>query len=147
MTVRPDPKRLTPGVLDGAARHAFKYGACGALAIALHDATGWPVVAITAAHNAFKGKAGGGSALHWAVRRPDGKTVDVDGAHDQEDLVEEYASDADGGQAAYGLSTRADVEEWYVECQGEPIPVSLAATFVDAVIEKQAEAEPSAPRP
>lgn len=134
--MRPLALNLTPGVLDGYAMSAFKRGACGALAIALHDATGWPVVAITDAHNVFDGKAGGGSALHWAVLRPDGKVVDVDGAHDPEDLVEEYHAEADDEEAAMGRSTRADVVEWYIEAQGEPVPVTLAATFVEAVIAK-----------
>lgn len=121
-------------MLDGAARSAFLFGACGALAIALHDATGWPIVAITDAHNVEDGRAGGGSALHWAVRRPDGKLVDVAGAHEPEALVRAYRAYADDGEAAVGLSTRADAVEWYVEAQGEPVPLSLAATFVDAVL-------------
>lgn len=132
-----DPNKLTPGVLDGFALRAFKYGACGALALALHDATGWPVVAITDNHNVVEdGTAGGGSALHWTVRRPDGMLIDVDGAHTPESLVAEYEGEADNGEAAAGMSTREDVVEWYVESQGEPIPVSLAATFVDVVLAK-----------
>jgi hypothetical protein len=132
-----DATKLTPGVLDNYALRAFKYGACGALAIALHDVKGWPVVAITDSHNVFEdGTAGGGSALHWAVQRPDGMLVDVDGAHTAEELVEEYGGEADDGMAAAGLSTREDVVEWYVNCQGEPIPVSLARTFVEAVVAK-----------
>jgi hypothetical protein len=132
-----DASKLTPGLLDGYALRAFKHGACGALAIALHDATGWPIVAITDHCNVFEdGTAGGGSALHWTVQRPDGMLIDVDGAHTPESLVSEYNGEADDGEAAVGRSTRADVVEWYVECQGEPIPVSLAKTFVDAVLAK-----------
>lgn len=132
-----DPSNLTPGVLDGYALRAFKYGACGALALAIHDATGWPVMAITDHHNVFEdGTAGGGSALHWVVRRPDGMLVDVDGAHLAGDLVEQYHDEADDHVAAVGRSTREDVVEWYIENQGEPIPVSLAAKFVDVVLEK-----------
>ena len=134
-----DPSRLTPGVLDGAARHTFKYGACGALAIALHQATGWPIVAITDHHNVENGQVGGGSALHWAVRRPDGRLIDIDGPHNEEDLVNEYHGEADDGQAAAGQSSLEDVTEWYIECQGEPVPVSLAATFVDSVLSQDAD--------
>jgi hypothetical protein len=139
-----DPANLTPGVIDGYAERAFKYGACGALAIALHDATGWPVVAITDSHNVEDGRAGGGSALHWTVKHPSGKLLDIDGLHDPADLVSEYAGEADNGEAAAGVSSRADVVEWYVESQGEPIPVSLANTFVDAVL---ALARRPAPKP
>lgn len=139
-----DPDKLTPGLIDGYAQRAFKYGACGAMAIALHDATGWPVVAITDAHNVEHGQAGGGSALHWTVRHPSGKLLDIDGLHDARDLVAEYDGEADDSSAAAGVSSRADVVEWYVESQGEPIPISLAATFVDAVL---ALAKPPAPKP
>lgn len=132
---QPDPSKLTPGVLDGYAKRAFKYGACGALAIALHDATGWPIVAITDSHNVYDGEAGGGSALHWTVRTPEGLLLDVDGAHTADDRVAAYEGDADDGQAAAGTSTRADAWEWYGECQGAPISIALAGTFVDAVLQ------------
>lgn len=131
---QPDPNNLTPGVLDGYAKRAFKYGACGALAIALHDATGWPIVAITDAHNVYGEDAGGGSALHWTVRTPEGLLLDVDGLHTTEELVSEYEGDADEGQAAAGTSSRADAWEWYGECQGAPVPLSLARTFVAPVL-------------
>jgi len=130
-----DPKKLTPGSIDGAAKHAFSTGACSSLAIAIHDATGWPIVAITDHHNVFdNGRAGGGSALHWTVRRPDGRLVDIDGAHDAKDLVERYHGDADDGEAKDGVSTRADCLEWQNEGAGSVISVTLAATFVAAVL-------------
>jgi hypothetical protein len=136
-----DPFALTPGVIDNAARHAFKYGACGALAIALHDATGWPIVAVTDAENVHDGQAGGGSAMHWAVRRPDGKIIDIIGANEPDDLIAEYNFDADDGKAAIGLSTRAEVVDWYCDCQGEPVSLKLAATFVAPVL-AQAQSHP-----
>lgn len=142
--MQPDPSKLTAGVLDEYARGAFKLGACGALAIAMHDELGWPIVAITDAHNVFEdGTAGGGSAMHWVVRAPDGKLVDIDGAHDEDDLVEEYMYDADDEEAAAGLSSRADCVEWYVESQGEPVPVSLARSFVAAVLDNAGYGPPS----
>lgn len=125
---------LTPGVLDGYALHAFKVGACGALAIALHEEMGWPIYAVTDAHNVEDGVAGGGSALHWVVKRPDGLFIDVDGAHTRDALVAEYDGEADEGGCAIGKSTRADCWEWYGEAQGEPIPVAFAKSFVDAVV-------------
>lgn len=142
--MQPDPSKLAPGVLDEYARGAFKYGACGALAIAMHDALGWPIVAITDAHNVFEdGQAGGGSALHWTVRAPDGKLVDVDGAHAEDDLVDEYMFDADDEEAAAGISCRADCAEWYVESQGQPVPIDLARTFVEAVLDNAGYGPPS----
>lgn len=126
---------LTPGVLDGAAEHVFTLGGCDALAIALHDATGWPIVAITDHHNVHGDRAGGGSALHWTVRHPSGRLLDVDGLHDADDLVERYHGDADDGQAAWGTSSRADAEEWWDEA-GRKVSIGMAETFVDAVITK-----------
>lgn len=120
---KPDPSKLTPGVLDGYAKRAFKYGACGALAIA------------TDSHNIYDGEAGGGSALHWTVRTPEGLLLDVDGVHSAEDLVSEYEGEADDGKAAAGTSTRADAWEWYGECQGAPVSIALARTFVEAVLQ------------
>jgi len=132
--MQPSPDNLTPGVIDGYARRAFKYGGCGGLAIALHDAMGWPIMAVTDSHNIYGEMAGGGSALHWAVLHPCGELLDIDGLHSPEDLIAEYEGDADNGEAGVGRSTRADAWEWYGESQGEPIPISLAATFVPATL-------------
>lgn len=60
---------LTSGVIDGSAQAAFKYGGCGALAIALHEATGWPLVAVTDHHNVMDGEACMGSAMHWILEK------------------------------------------------------------------------------
>ncbi len=124
---------LTAGVLDGAAERAFTFGGCDALAIALHDATGWPLVAITDHHNVHGGRAGGGSAMHWTVMHPSGRLLDVDGLHDPAELVERYDGYADDGQAAWGISSRADAEEWWNEA-GRKVSIGMAATFVDAVL-------------
>ncbi len=98
----------------------------------MHDSTGWPIVAITDSHNVFEdGYAGGGSAMHWTVRGPHGRLIHIDGAHRTEDLVREY-----DGKAAAGISTRADAVEWYVEAQGEPVPIELAKTFVASVLKR-----------
>jgi len=130
-----NPDLLTPGVLDAPAIEAFSRGACGALALAIHRSTNWPIVAITDHQNVFEdGKAGGGSALHWVVQRPDGLLIDVNGAHLINDLIEAYDGDADDGIAAAGISTEADIVEWYINNQDEPIPIDLADTFVDAVL-------------
>jgi hypothetical protein len=138
--------RLTPGLIDGAAEHAFSTGACAALAYVLHEATGWKIVGITDGHNVHDGKLGGGSSLHWGVMRPDGKFVDIDGVHEIDDIVEKYMYDADDEEAAWGVGTRADIQEWYVESQGAPISFQLARTFVDPVLERIREAE-SQPNP
>lgn len=133
--MQPDPQKLTPGVIDEYAKRAFLYGACGGLAIALHDHTGWPIVAITDQHNIFGDKAGGGSALHWTVRHPDGQLLDIRGLHDPQDLIAEFEGEADDGEAGAGTSTREDAWEWYVEAQGAPIPLSLAESYVTPLLQ------------
>jgi hypothetical protein len=128
--------RLTPGIIDGAAEHAFSTGACAALAYAMHEATGWTIIGISDAHNVHDGRLGGGSSLHWGVMRPDGKFIDIDGVHEIEDIVERYMYDADDEEAAWGKGTPADINEWYVENQGAPISLSLARTFVDPLLNR-----------
>jgi hypothetical protein len=128
---------LTAGVLDPSAEGAFMSGACGALALALHEVTRWPLVALTDAHNVDDGRVGGGSCLHYGVRRPtDGAFIDVRGAHSDDDILAEFGDEADDGEALIGLTTEADVRDWYVEAQGEPVPLELARTFVDPVLER-----------
>jgi hypothetical protein len=138
--------RLTPGVIDGAAEHAFSTGACAALAYVMNEATGWKIIGITDSHNVHDGKLGGGSSMHWGVMRPDGKFVDIDGVHEMDDVVEKYMYDADDEEAAWGIGTKADIQEWYVDSQGAPISFQLARTFVDPVLERIREAE-SQPNP
>lgn len=124
---------LTPGVLDGSALGAFKLGDCDILAVALHDATGWPIVAVTDAHNVCEGVACMGSKMHWMVRHPSGRLLDVDGLHDEQDVIDEYAFDADDGEAAVGASTREEALEEY-EQKGGLVPLTLARTFVAPVL-------------
>lgn len=142
-----DSFRLTPGVLDGSAEHAFKYGACGALAIAIHDELGWPIVAVTDGHNVYHGKAGGGSAMHWLVRTPEGQLLDVDGFQSEEDLLDEYQYEADDEEAAIGTSTRADCWEWYGESQGAPVSIDLAKTLIEPVLARAGYDLAKPPRP
>lgn len=129
--------QLTGGVIDAAAEDVFLHGGCAALAIALHDTTGWPLVAITDADNCHDGHIGlGGSAMHWTVRHPSGRLLDILGLHDQNTLVERYHRHADGGQAAAALASRGYCLEEYLDARGEPVPIRLAATFVTPLLER-----------
>lgn len=128
---------MTPGlIIDGAAEHAFSPGACAALVYALREVTGWIIIGITDAHNVHDGKLGGGSFLHRGVLRPDGKFIDIDGAHEVDDVVERYIYDADDEEAGWGKGTPADINHWYVENQGAPISLSLVRTFVEPLPER-----------
>jgi hypothetical protein len=131
----PSPDNLTPGVLDGYAKRAFTYGACAALALAFHDRFAWPLIAVTDAHNIHADHAGAGSALHYMVRHPSGKLLDVDGFHTDDEIIERYEGDADDGEAGIGITTRDDVCDYYIDAQGEPVSLELAATYTDAVLD------------
>jgi len=134
---------LTPGQIDARARTIFRYGGCSALAIALHDATRWPILAVTDSHNVDEGRTGGGSALHWGVRHPSGMFLDIEGLHRDEDLIEEYEGEADDGEAAVGIAARADAMEWYGNgTVSSTISLALAGTFVAPLFEIVASDKP-----
>jgi hypothetical protein len=68
-------------------------GCCHDFALALHRRTGWPLVvvwkqpvidAFTICHKP--------SLLHVALRAPDGRAVDIEGAHDVDAMVASYAA-------------------------------------------------------
>lgn len=126
---------LKPGVIDGYARRVFTAGACGAIALALHDRFGWPLIAITEADNVHEGIAGGGSSVHYMVRVPDGRLLDILGLHTDEEALEEWGGHTDDGEGAIGVSAREDVWEWYGLNQGEPVPIELAASFAEPLVE------------
>ncbi|MFD9868539.1 hypothetical protein ACFXI8_27220 [Streptomyces niveus] len=103
---------------------AFKYGGCGSLALALHDATGWPIVAAVADD---------GLELHYAVTLPDGRLVDITGAHSEDDMLLEYEFHADGG-----AMTLIDTTPQHVRVMsrryGNPINLAEAQRLVPAVL-------------
>lgn len=81
-----EPTRVTPGVLDEAAEFAFSHGQCHAFAQALHERTGWPIVAV--GHDEcnyniscaqFEDDPCDCQINHTGVRTPDGKFADVYG--------------------------------------------------------------------
>lgn len=126
--------QLTRGVLDMSARRVLTHGGCGALAIALHDLTGWPIIAITDHHNVNDGMAEGGSALHWVVKHPRGLLLDIDGYHTAAELLAEYHDEADDGRAAIGTSSRADAVEWWEEA-GELVSLDMASSIARALLD------------
>jgi hypothetical protein len=119
------PWQLTPGTITPAAIEAFTRGACAGLAIALHDATGWPIVEVGHCD---------GLPLHFMVRHTSGLLLDVRGLHSDEAVYDEWEFDADDGVVTLARAARADVVDCYrVDC-GEPVPMDLVRTFVPAVV-------------
>lgn len=147
-----DDSRLTPGVIDGSAQNIFLQGGCAILAIALHDATGWAIIGITDRHNVYGDQIGGGSCLHWCVKTPDGQFLDILGLRSPEDVVEAYHGEADEDEetgeptAGYGISSRENAWEWYVE-QGSTIPLTTAKAFVPAVLTLVSQMHPTNKNP
>lgn len=69
---------LDEGKLDDRAWLAFIYGQCHGLSLAIQSRTGWPLVAMVDDN---------GTCGHFCVRRPDGKIIDVTGAHTSEEIT------------------------------------------------------------
>lgn len=117
--------QLTPGSITPAAIEAFTRGACAGLAIALHDATGWPIIEVGHCD---------GLPLHFMVRYPDGRLLDVRGLHSGSDVRDEWEYDADNGIVALTETTRDAVMDCYLIDCGEIVPMDLVRTFVPAVV-------------
>lgn len=85
------------GGLTAIAVERFSTTDCWQLARALHDETGWPMVAV-----GYEADEGVGWS-HLLVRRPDGKLVDVEGAHDEGPVLDRFGpfveGDGDGIEA------------------------------------------------
>lgn len=117
--------RLTPGIITPDAIEAFTRGACAGLAIAVHDATGWPIVEVGHCD---------GLPLHFMVRHPGGRLVDIRGSHSGQAVRDEWEFDADGGIVTLAEVGRAATWDCYLVDCGEIVPMGLVRTFVPAVI-------------
>lgn len=73
-TPEPSLPEPAPGVIDKAAQIYFTHGQCHALALALHEATGWPLVI------EFTQLRQGRDIRHALVQMPSGKLVDINTA-------------------------------------------------------------------
>lgn len=74
---------VTPGVIDAESVRAFMTAQCHALALEIHDRTGWPLVGLT---DEF------GEVGHVMIRTPSGRLLDITGAWDADDLLDENTS-------------------------------------------------------
>lgn len=74
---------LSPGTLDERAVHAFTEGQCHALALVLHERTGWPLRWIEDEE---------GDPTHCYVLAPDGRGLDIAGSHDRDEFIEAWGA-------------------------------------------------------
>jgi hypothetical protein len=74
---------LTLGVIDDDAVRAFTQGQCHALALALHERTGWPIRQLENDE---------GEPFHLYVETPDGRALDITGAHDRDEFRQAWCA-------------------------------------------------------
>lgn len=84
-----DETVLTPGVIDDNARHAFSNGQCHALALGLHELTGWEIGGLQWCCEAcgsdspeWCGCDADTLPAHVVVRKEDGELIDIGGTVD-----------------------------------------------------------------
>lgn len=126
----PDEIELTPGVLDHAAKHAFSSGQCHALALAIHEHTGWEIVGLRWDDPYFNGTI----PDHVLVRDPDGHLFDVNGY----DVSAEWMSRDDWGHSYWDVRPIDPDELIYrfpVEAYLEP-DLDVAMHFAPLVLEE-----------
>jgi hypothetical protein len=87
----PDWEELfSDGIGDAPVERLFEWGYCHALALAINEATGWPIVGLWSG-----GRHGG--CEHWVVQRPDGILLDVRGAWEPEEMMSRFGYTMDDG--------------------------------------------------
>lgn len=107
---------VTEGVLDEAAVRAFTQGQCHAFAYALHQDTGWDIVAMYEVGDGYGDAATPisddheapsnvlyGDVSHFACRRPDGLLVDIEGVHTVAEFYASWASQAPYPHPEWGV--------------------------------------------
>ncbi len=132
--------------IDEDTRSRYRHGACRALAIALHDATSWPLVVVSdfdadddlTDDDRVSGQIAPArmspAALHALVLCPNGSLIDIDGEHDPADLVDAYATEADEGMAVLRFAERADLLEEHEGTSAAASTVEEAAPHARAVV-------------
>lgn len=114
-------------ILQSQDDNLYQCGGCRALAIALHDLTGWPLVVVSdydehdplddeqRARGLIAPARMSPAALHALVLHPDGSLIDSRGANDPAGVVEAYDGAAEYGEAVLRYAARADLLEEH-EC-------------------------------
>lgn len=108
----------------------FDYGYCNALALALHERTGWPIVGLHARKDPH--------AFHYLVRRPDGMLVDAHGARTQAEVLKQWGDGAPEGY--YSVRDHTQDRLWADVRQGDmenpaavwPLAQALASRLAQA---------------
>lgn len=111
---------VTPGVIDDAAHAAFSSGQCHALALTVHEQTGWPLRAI---------EDDDADIVHVYIETPDGRALDIAGVHANRD---EYVA----SWGSYDEPVDREHVLDLVDSGGWRVPnVDIAKTFVPSLLE------------
>ncbi len=122
---------VTPGVIDDEARSAYISGQCHALALALHEATGWQIWG--SEDEEF-------DIVHVAVRDPQGRFHDITGRYDVDDYLEEEHCGAYGGDADFLVQLHPDEVRAFGDEEGWREPdLETARSFVRPLLEIHGE--------
>lgn len=107
------PKAPGASALSLALEERFTKGECDLLSDALHEVTGWPVVAVG------DGEGGVVGWVHAGVRMPSGDILDARGAHDPlawlddwAPFVDAYGEDLEGYDAESVEVSSAEIYGW-----------------------------------
>lgn len=136
---------VTPGLLDEHAVRNYSTGGCAALALALHERTGWTVVAaLWGDDEEFWGAEEYAEALddgvpniwpsHVMVRTPDDDLLDIRGLRSYRQYNASF-KDGEGGE--YNGVCFVDVDEAHARLlvtRCPPQDPALAASFVEPVL-------------
>lgn len=130
---------ITPGLLDEVAMEVYKNGQCLALALALHDQTGWPLILLVQGKKRSLQKVSMDDLIHALVRAPDGVYVDIYGDNEPE-ILEEEATDLRGPHTWLEITSRREIENWLVAhpAYAAGLDQAMAQTFVEIVLAKRA---------
>lgn len=136
---------LTPGVLDDAAREAFTEGQCHAFAQAMHERTGWPLVAALDEDCCYDAdmdcadiRLPSGDIVctcqfnHVLTETPDGQLLDINGLHTEEDLDDELSYGEQ--QWVRGPDVTAIIDRLIQRGEMREAALPLARTFIDPVL-------------
>lgn len=111
---------ILPGVIDERACGAFLAGQCHAMAFALNERTGWPIVALTDEDDEI---------IHLMVEAPDRRLVDITGAHHPFGSLDDWNAAGRREVDAASVLALPELGTW------RPPDLDAARSFVPPVLE------------
>ncbi|MFE3484793.1 ParB N-terminal domain-containing protein [Streptomyces griseus] len=104
----------------------LKAEAAAGLAVGLHDTTGWPLTEVWSRE---------GFPLHYMVRHPSGRLMDVEGLHEERHVAIDFDWYANSS-VTFTEVCRDEVLVRYREELDEPVPMALMPAVAAAVLRR-----------